>query len=81
MVQGRGLIVGEFVADGCGEDLAQLDPPLVEGVDIPDGTLGEYLVLVDGDESAEHARIESVQQQRRCRLVAFADPLWDLFLR
>ena len=36
--------------------LAQLDPPLVEGVDPPDRALGEDAVLVQGDQGAERAR-------------------------
>lgn len=37
------------------QTLAQLDAPLVEAVDIPDGALGEGHVLVVGDEGAEGA--------------------------
>ena len=36
-----------------GQHLAQLDTPLVEAVDVPDGTLGEGEVLVVDDESTE----------------------------
>ena len=38
------------------ERLAELDPPLVEGVDAPDRALGEDAVLVEGDERAEASR-------------------------
>src|SRR5215218_10971093 len=42
---GVGLELGD---DRLRQDLAQLDPPLVEGVDPPDGPLGEDAVLVEG---------------------------------
>lgn len=35
------------------KDLAQLDTPLVEGVDVPDGSLGEGHMLVVGDQRTE----------------------------
>ena len=31
-------------------------PPLVEGINIPDNSLHENLVLVEGDQLAEHTR-------------------------
>src|SRR5437660_12729484 len=39
--------------DALGELLAQLDAPLIEGVDVPDDALGEHAVLVEGDQLAE----------------------------
>ena len=36
-----------------GQLLAQLHPPLVVRVDVPDNTLGEDLVFVHGDEAAQ----------------------------
>src|SRR3954454_20062404 len=45
---------GERGLDALGEDLAQLDAPLVEGVDVPDGALYEHLVLVQRDQLAQH---------------------------
>src|SRR6185436_2304482 len=43
----------ELRDDPLGQHLAQLDAPLVEGVDLPDRALGEDAVLVEGDELAE----------------------------
>ena len=40
--------------DGYGQHLAQLDAPLVERVDVPDGPLREHAVFVEGDESAQY---------------------------
>ena len=43
----------QFGEDLCGEDLAEFHAPLIEAVDVPDGSLGEDGVLVEGDELAE----------------------------
>src|SRR4051812_309382 len=45
--------LGQGGFDAPGEDLAELDAPLVEGVDVPDRALDEHLVLVEGDQLAE----------------------------
>jgi hypothetical protein len=39
-----------------GEDFAEFDAPLVEGVDIPDHALGEDAHLVEGDETGKRLR-------------------------
>ncbi len=43
----------EFGDDALGEDFAELDAPLVEGVDVPEDALGEDAHFVEGDEAAE----------------------------
>ena len=58
VVGGDGPGFFELGEDGLGELLAELDAPLIEGVDVPDDALGENLVLVEGDERAEGARGE-----------------------
>ena len=50
---GRALDGGE---DLLGQDLAQLDAPLIEGVDTPHGTLNKGDVLVQGDQLAQDRR-------------------------
>ena len=40
----------ELGDDALREHLAELDTPLVEGVDLPDHALGEHAVLVERDE-------------------------------
>src|SRR5690606_18563095 len=63
-----GLLRGaELGLDPLGEHLAELDPPLVEGVDAPDDTLGEHLVLVERDELPEHRRGEPRGEDERRR--------------
>ncbi len=46
--------------DVLGKLLAELHTPLVEGVDPPDGALGEDAVLIEGDKGSEGVRIELV---------------------
>lgn len=60
----------ELLLDGLGQLFAQLDTPLIVRVDVPDAALHEYLVLVDGDESAESERRDLGQQDRVARSVA-----------
>src|SRR4051794_30606520 len=57
---GRAVVLepGLLVALQLGDDrhrqgLAQLDAPLVEGVDAPERPLGEGAVLVEGDQGAQ----------------------------
>src|SRR6478672_5785351 len=52
------------------QGLAQLDPPLVEGVDAPDRALGEDAVLVEGDQLAEGGGGQTVEQERVRRAVS-----------
>lgn len=53
VVPSTGTISLQLLLDVFGQDLAQLDTPLVEGVDVPDGTLGEGEVLVVGDQGTQ----------------------------
>src|SRR4051812_40113929 len=46
----------ELRDDRLRQHLAQLHPPLVEGVDAPDRALGEDTVLVEGDERPQRCR-------------------------
>src|SRR3954470_612559 len=54
----------ELRDDPLGQHLAQLDSPLIERVDIPDDTLGEDAVLVEGHELPEGLRREAVGEDR-----------------
>src|SRR5690554_6916124 len=53
IVPDHGRIAGQFGEDRLGELFAELDSPLIEGVDVPDDPLDEDFVLVEGDEGAE----------------------------
>ena len=67
----------EFRDDALGQHLAKLDAPLVEGVDLPDGALGEDRMLVKSDELAESFRRQLVGQDGVRRAVAFEDAVRD----
>src|SRR5262249_1099069 len=66
---GRAVMLGlrlrcalELRNDPLGEHLAQLHAPLVEGVDLPDGALGEDAVLIECDQLAERTRCQAIEQ-------------------
>src|SRR3984885_5885936 len=53
-----------------GELLAELDAPLVEGIDAPRDALREYAVLVERDETTERRGIELPEEHQRARPAA-----------
>ena len=75
---GVGLELGD---DPLGQDLAELDSPLVEGVDAPDGALGEDAVLVKRHQRAERPRREPLGENRVRGPVALEDAVRDQVLR
>ncbi|MPM23084.1 hypothetical protein SDC9_69547 [bioreactor metagenome] len=66
----RGLVAGHRRGQVLGHRLAELDAPLVEGVDAPDDALGEGDVLVQRDQLTEHGRGQLGRHDRGGRLVA-----------
>ena len=67
---GLGSVVVEGRGDLLGKLLAQLNAPLVVGVDAPDRALDKRDVLVQGDELAERKRGQRVTEDRGRRTVA-----------
>src|SRR5262245_65012798 len=61
----------EFRNDSLGQRLDQLDTPLIEGVDTPDGTLSEHTVLVQCDKFPERFRSELFSNDCIGRMVTF----------
>src|SRR4030095_2152864 len=59
----------EFRNDALGQRLAQLDTPLIEGVDTPDSTLRENAVLVQCDKFPERFRRELIRDDCIGRMV------------
>lgn len=55
VVIGAGALGLELLLDLLGQDLSELDAPLVEAVDVPDDALGEDHVLVVGYQGAQGA--------------------------
>ena len=62
MAERGSFLALEFGYDALGEDLAQFDAPLVERIDVPDDTLREDAVFVEGDESAQRFRIDHLSE-------------------
>ena len=60
----------ELVANGLGEDLPELDAPLVERVDAPDEALDRNPVLVERQQTAQLKRCVRRDQQTQARAVA-----------
>ena len=73
MVKSRFLLTFDFRDNPLGQLLAQLDTPLVERVDVPNGTLCKDAVLVESDESTEAFRSESLGQNRVRWAIALED--------
>lgn len=72
----------ELLEDLLSQDLAQLDTPLVEAVDVPEGTLDESQVLVVDDEGAQLSRADDVaDEDGRGRAVAEEALVGDELLR
>ena len=70
VVAGHRLGIGQLRQDHLGQLLAQFDSPLIEGVDVPEHTLSEDFVFIEGDQLAERGRVEAPEQDRVGRPVA-----------
>src|SRR5215472_12125178 len=53
----------ELWNDPLGQNLAQLHTPLIKGIDLPDGALGEDAVFIERDQGAESDGRKAVQQE------------------
>lgn len=53
----------ELLENLLGKDLAQLNAPLVEAVDVPDGTLDKSQVLVVDNQGAQLSRADDIAHQ------------------
>src|SRR6266849_1926646 len=58
---GLGLAL-EFGDDALGQDLAQLNAPLVKGINVPYGSLGEDAVFVERNQLTQSGRRQSVHE-------------------
>src|SRR5271167_1501404 len=61
--------------DSLSQYLAQLDAPLIKGVDAPDGSLGKDRVLIESNQLAERFRCEPIVEDSVRRTVAFENPV------
>src|SRR5689334_6987791 len=71
----------EFRNDAVGKHFAEFDAPLVERIDIPDGTLDKDFVFVERDEVAKSLRCESLRKDGVGWAVAFEGTVWHLKCR
>src|ERR1700684_831365 len=67
--------------DVLGQHLAQLNAPLIEGIDLPDGALGEYRVLIERDQLAQRFWCEFFRQEDVGRAVALKSAMGNHPLR
>lgn len=57
----------ELLENLLSKDLAQLNAPLVEAVNVPDGTLDESQLLVVDNQSTQLSRADDISHQDGCR--------------
>ena len=60
----------QFSLDLLGQGLAKLNPPLIEAVDIPDGTFREGQMFIVGDQGPESAGSNLLGENRSGRSIA-----------
>ena len=76
MVEHRLASVLEFGDDALGQNLAELNAPLVARINVPEHALGEDGMLVKRDQLAQYFRRKLVSQNCVRWPVAFEDPVW-----
>src|SRR5689334_18641879 len=81
MCQCRRLLRLQFGNDPQRECLAQLNAPLVKGVNSPDRSLHEYLVLIESDQRAQQLRSQPIAQDGIGRPVTLKGAMRDLECR
>src|SRR5262245_10133882 len=69
---GRAL---EFRDDLLGQHLAELDPPLIEGVNVPDDAMSEDGVFIERHELTKGGRRELLGENGRRWTIAFEHPV------
>ncbi len=65
----------KFRNDVLSQHFAQLNPPLIERINVPDNALGEDAMLVKSDELAERFRREPLGDERIRWTVALENPV------
>src|SRR5216683_447094 len=73
---GLGLAL-ELRDDALSQNLAELDAPLIERVDLPDGALREHTVLIQGDQLSQRGRGQTIHQNGVGRSITFEHPVRD----
>src|SRR5258708_12400205 len=71
----------EFRNNALGQDLSQLDAPLVKGINVPYGSLDEDAMLVERDQFAQGGRRQSVHQNGVGWPITLEHPMWNKPIR
>src|SRR5262249_15916220 len=61
--------------DPVGQDFAELNAPLIEGIDVPDDALHKHAVFVESNDLAERCRGQPIAEQCIRWAVAFEDAM------
>src|SRR5262249_44592736 len=61
--------------DALSQDLTEFDAPLIERVDVPNGSLGEYAVLVQRNQLSERGRGQTIHHDGVGGPIAFEYPV------
>src|SRR3984885_1302234 len=67
--------------DPLGQHLPELNAPLVERIDIPDGALRKHAVLIERDKLAKNLGREHIPEDRVRRSVTLEDLVWNQPIR
>src|SRR6266511_4674562 len=67
----------ELRDDALSQDLSEFDTPLIERVDVPDRSLGEYAVLIQRNQLPERGRGQTIHHDGVGRPIAFEHPMRD----
>src|SRR5262245_54227108 len=67
----------ELRDDALSQDLTEFDAPLIERVDVPDGSLGEYAMLVQRNQLSERGRGQTIHHDGVGGPIAFEYPVRD----
>ena len=66
----------QFLDDTLGKLFAKLNAPLVEGVDIPDHSLGKYAVFIESNQCSKRIGTEAFGKNRVGGTVAGKASMW-----
>ena len=77
MREHRICFVFKFGNNALRQNFAEFNSPLIERVDIPDGSLGEDRMFIQRDQLSKNFWCEFFGEDRIRRAVAFEDPMRD----
>ena len=63
MTQVRFPLCRQFRGNPIGKHFAQFHPPLIEGIQVPDGPLHEHFMFIQGNQFSQHGRSQFICQE------------------